>query len=171
MTNIVDEIKFQYVIIQTGYTARTITHFRRIGVTFDVLIQNPTRNTPNVNHYEKEATLADYRERFEGQPDLAFQPVLVKDKSWGQGAYLNTEYAEAEYLDSFLDQHNVDWNGSIIYSVSKLGDVKFLVETLDELGYCKMFGIFPYEISMVKVPDADGNPIKFLMLKFDSESG
>lgn len=115
-----------YVIINTGYTARLINKFKADeklvrkgkGKNNDLyIISNPQKHGKTFSKL-----------------------VLINDELWGKGLYSAISIEESKDIMTDLNQHLKNkLNGIVIFRVNDLSEGDDLVYKLKDLDYCRMF--------------------------------
>lgn len=176
-------VKYDYVMMDTGYTSRLVVHYLMRGCEFDLQVApSPVlgRDRPDERKdlVLTAATLetgvpegynAAYTEDDEGEIDhdtdeTEHIPVLIHDALWGDGKYLRRGGADRKQVELMAAMLPAD-HGCVVYKFTDFAKALDIAFTLRYINYCACLNI-PHDMH-----ELVGGGLRILVLKFDCESG
>ena len=160
-------IEFDYFILHTGYTSRTICHYLNIGLEFTQVEGKKViagEDEDYMHSYEDETDIQDYKDQFQ---DNEYVPLVIRDDVWGAGTYiLNNPHVPIDEINKILPACK---SGEILFKCSNMQQVFTIINMLQELDYCGCFkGSSPYEMKVLELSPTNS---KILVVEYDCESG
>lgn len=151
--------KFDYLVLRTGYTSRTIGHYLNLGAS---IMTCEKEIKESENDYEDEPCKEEYEDSFS---EKNYIPLFIEDNVWGEGFYwVNGKDQEKTDLKKILE--STKSSGYLAFKIGDLFTSKSIIDKLISLRYCAGFDPSPYRMEFIESEDK-----KILVMHFDTESG